>query len=297
MSKSETELLGSFVDRPRMQIIIDKAEREMRIRNFSAATIKAYKLCIIDFISFCKNTNIGVSQTLISARNLPEEIIKQYLLAKQLRGLAGETINLHLCAIKFLFYGVLKSKIKINIKFARRVKRLPVVLSKQEILKIIASIKNRKHRLMVALTYGAGLRVSEVVSLKIQDLDLQNLTIHLKNAKGRKDRITIFSERLRQGLENFMMGKTQNDFVFESERGGRLTTRTAQIIFERALKNAEIKKSATFHSLRHSFATHLIENGTGMRYVQELLGHSNIRTTMRYTHVTNPALKKIKSPL
>ena len=121
--------------------------------------------------------------------------------------------------------------------------------------------------------------------------------VHIKGAKGRKDRITIVPEKMKNGLRNIIAGKKGNDFIFESARGGRLTTRSAQKVFDSALKKAKIKKSATFHSLRHSFATHLLENGTDIRYVQELLGHSNIRTTQIYTKVTNPMLKNIKSPL
>ena len=158
-------------------------------------------------------------------------------------------------------------------------------------------IKNPKHKLILALAYGAGLRVSEIINLRVRDIDLQELTIHPKQAKGKKDRITLLAEGLRPAIKNLTAGKNANDFVFSSERGGRLTTRTAQKIFEKALKKAKIKKKATFHSLRHSFATHLLENGVDIRYVQELLGHQNIRTTQRYTQVTNPKLKNIKSPL
>jgi len=172
-----------------------------------------------------------------------------------------------------------------------------VVLSRSEIEKILQSVANRKHKLLLSLVYGAGLRVSEVVSLRVQDIDFDRELIHIKNAKGRKDRVTILPKKLVQefqGLSQFCSGK---DFVFCSNRGGRLSARTAQKIFEQALKNAGIKKDASFHSLRHSFATHLLENGTDVRYVQALLGHQNIRTTQYYTQVTNPSLRKIVSPL
>ena len=150
---------------------------------------------------------------------------------------------------------------------------------------------------MIALAYGAGLRVSEVVNMRLKDINIAELTIHIKQAKGQKDRISILSEKLVNDLEQLIATKNQNAYVFESERGGKLTTRTAQKIFENALAKSGIKKNANFHSLRHSFATHLLENGVDVRYVQELLGHQNIRTTQVYTHVTNPKLKNIKSPL
>ena len=174
---------------------------------------------------------------------------------------------------------------------------MPVVLSRTEIFKILKSLQNPKHKLLLALAYGAGLRVSEVVSLKVQDLDCQELTVHIKKAKGQKDRISILPERLVIDFKNIIAEKTKEEFLFASERGGKLTIRSAQKIFANALHNSCINKDATFHSLRHSFATHLLENGTDVRYVQELLGHQNIRTTQRYTRVTNPRIKNIKSPL
>ena len=146
------------------------------------------------------------------------------------------------------------------------------------------------------MVYGAGLRVSEVIDLRVKDIDFEELTLHIKQAKGKKDRITVFPEKLKASIQNSITGKDRDDFVFSSERGGKLTTRTAQKVFGNSLGKAGIKKEATFHSLRHSFATHLLENGVDIRYVQELLGHQNIRTTQRYTQVTNPKLKNIKSP-
>jgi site-specific recombinase XerD len=150
---------------------------------------------------------------------------------------------------------------------------------------------------MVTLAYAGGLRVSEITNLKVKDVNINELTIHIKGAKGNKDRITLFPEKLKNNINNLIGGKINNDFIFASERGGKLTERTAQKVFEHALEKSGIQKNATFHSLRHSFATHLLENGVDVRYVQELLGHANIRTTQIYTKVTNPALKKIKSPL
>lgn len=166
-----------------------------------------------------------------------------------------------------------------------------------KLLKVINSANNPKHKLILSLAYAAGLRVSEVINLKIQDIDADELTIHLKGAKGDKDRITIFPEKLKEDIIKLVAGRTGNDYLFSSERGGKLTERTAQKVFEKALKKAGIKKDATFHSSRHSFATHLLENGVDVRYVQELLGHQNIMTTQLYTKVTNPMIKNIKSPL
>ncbi|MDA0375901.1 MAG: tyrosine-type recombinase/integrase [bacterium] len=185
----------------------------------------------------------------------------------------------------------------VNLRLAKTHQRLPVVLSRSDIARIIDSVENTKHRTMIALAYGAGLRISEVVSLRVADIDCEQLTIYLKHAKGDKDRVSIIPASLCDKLRAFSHGKTAQEFFFPSQFGGKMTERSLQAVFKRSLLRADIIKPATFHSLRHSFATHLLENGTDIRYVQALLGHSNIRTTQRYTQVTNLALKNIKSPL
>jgi len=270
-----------------MQEYLEKTEQELRLRNYSFKTIKTYLGCLREYFDFKK----------FNLEKIDEEKIKQFLLNKQDKNHSSQTVNLYLNAIKFFYREVLRIPQKINLKFAKRSKKLPIVLSREEIKNIIESIRNPKHKLIISLTYGAGLRISEVISLKVKDVNLEELTIHLKNAKGKKDRITIFPEKIRSSLQGLMAGKNSDDYLFESERGGKLTERTAQKVFENALKKSGIKKDATFHSLRHSFATHLLENGVDVRYVQELLGHQNIRTTQLYTKVTNPSLKNIKSPL
>ncbi|MBL7078620.1 tyrosine-type recombinase/integrase, partial [Candidatus Shapirobacteria bacterium] len=223
--------------------------------------------------------------------------IKDYLLHCEQKGISAQSRNLFLNAIKFYYRNVVEIKQKIEILSAKKSKSLPVVLSRNEIKKMLQSIRNQKHKLLLSLSYGAGLRVSEVTALKAKDIDLNELTVHIKQAKGQKDRISVLPKKLVNEVRSMIARKTNNDFIFASERGGKLTTRTAQKVFKNALKKATVKKDATFHSLRHSFATHLLENGTDVRYVQELLGHLNIRTTQIYTQVTNPKLKNIKSPL
>ena len=139
------------------------------------------------------------------------------------------------------------------------------------------------------------LEPAEIEVLRL--INLEELTVHVKQGKGKKDRLTIIPGKMVNDLKNLMAGKSKEEYVFVSQRGGKLSVRTTQIVFNQALKKAGIKKQATFHSLRHSFATHLLENGVDVRYVQELLGHKNISTTQLYTKVTNPSLKNIKSPL
>ncbi len=267
--------------------LLSRIENELRLRNYSHKTVRSYLLCLKDYFRYIKNV-----------RKDPDiALIKKYLLEKKDGGWASQTVNLHLNAIKYFYREIAQSRSPVNLKFSKTSQKLPIVLSRAEIEKIISSIGNPKHRLMVALAYGAGLRVSEVVNLRIRDIDFDGLTIHLKSAKGNKDRVTVFPEKLKADLCELTALQHGNEYVFESERGGKLSERTAQLVFEKALKKARMEKGATFHSLRHSFATHLLENGVDVRYVQELLGHQNIRTTQLYTKVTNPNLKNIKSPL
>ncbi|MFT7184631.1 MAG: integrase/recombinase XerD, partial [Oceanicoccus sp.] len=174
-------------------------------------------------------------------------------------------------------------------------KRLPVVLSRTEVEQILCSTVNEKHKMMIALAYSSGLRVSEVVALKVQDLDFEQALLYVRQGKGGKDRISLLSSNL--DLRKFCRRKALNDYLFESVRGGKLTTRTLQKVFKQACARVELNKKASFHSLRHSFATHLIEKGVNLRYVQELLGHNNIQTTQRYTQVAKCHLKKIESLL
>jgi site-specific recombinase XerD len=270
-----------------MQNYLEQVRIELKIRNYSPKTIKSYLGCLRDYFNYLKS-DLAVFDS---------EKIKKYLLLKQDKGYSPQTINLHLNAIKFFYSEIIKNCQKVEIRFAKKSKKLPIVLSRQEIADMLGQIKNFKHKLMIALSYGAGLRVSEAVSLKVRDIMISELMIHLKDAKGKKDRCTVIPERLKNDLYFLTKDRDGGEYVFASERGGRLSERSAQKIFALALKKAGIKKNATFHSLRHSFATHLLENGVDVRYVQELLGHQNIRTTQLYTQVTNSSIRNIKSPL
>jgi len=270
-----------------MEEQLEQVINELRIRNYSPRTINAYVRCLADYFNFKK----------IDLYTADETNIKIFLLQLDKKNYSSQTINLYINAIKYYYHNVRKCPNKIDIKFAKRAKKLPVVLSRDDIQKIIANTANLKHRLIIALSYGGGLRVSEVANLKICDLSIKDLTIHLKEAKGNKDRITLLPESLSNELTILTAGRKPHEFVFYSERGGKLAERTIQLIFEKALHKSGINKKATFHSLRHSFATHLLENGVDIRYIQDLLGHANIRTTQIYTKVTNPMLKNIRSPL
>lgn len=285
---------------------LKQLQNELLLRNYSQNTIRAYTSAIWDYMNFVK-THANLSS---------EQKIKTFLLNKKSKNYAPETLNINLNAIKFFYRNVLKNSDKIDIRFSRCNRKLPVVLSHDEIVKIICGLKNLKHRLIIALAYGAGLRVSEVANLKIYDLNFNNMTIHIRNSKGGKSRLTLLPQKLIDDIRTYMKYHkkidslirpqksysvnpplSQNNYLFSGYRDKKITSRTLQKIFEQALIKANIQKQASFHSLRHSFATHLLENGTDIRMIQVLLGHQNIRTTQRYTQVTSSSIKRVKSPL
>ncbi len=269
-----------------MQKQLDQLQQELEIREYSSKTIRTYLNCVKQYFSH-KKTNL-------TSFNLKH--LKQFLLFSKRKGLSARSRNLSLNAIKFYYRHVVKIQQKIPIKSAKEPRNLPVILNKMEIKNLIDSTKNYKYKLIFALTYGAGLRLSEVTNLKIQDLNFAELSIHLKKTKGNKDRITLLPSKLKPDLETFISGKNQASFVFPSQRGGKLSERSIQKLFKQSLKAAKIKKKVTFHSLRHGFATHLLDNGVNIRSIQKLMGHQDIRTTQRYTRVSNLMIKKIKSP-
>jgi site-specific recombinase XerD len=265
---------------------LEKTKKLLMLKNYSLKTIKNYISSIKRFLLYVAFNDYEFNK----------KSIEDFCLYLKSLNYSSQTIHLYINSIKFFFKKVLNINIDFYIPIPKRTKKLPIVLSREEISNILSNIKNRKHYLIIALSYGAGLRVSEIVNLRVKDIDLLELTIHIKNSKGCKDRITIIPVKLIKDLNSIILLKNKSDFLFSSSCGSRLVTRTFQKIFKNSLNNAGIKKDATFHSLRHSFATHLLENDVDIRYVQVLLGHSNIRTTQIYTNVTNLKLKNIKSP-
>lgn len=259
----------------------------MVIRNYSPQTIESYLSALTAYFRRKPGTE----------DRLDLEYLRSYILEMVKRGAASQTVHVHLNAIKFFYREICSVSAPIDIPCPRKEGRLPVVLSHDEIERMLAATPNEKHKLIIALAYGAGLRVSEVRDITIGDIDFDRACISVRRGKGAKDRITLLPERIVGTLRRLAAVASPTEPVFASMRGGRLTTETLQKIVQQALCKAGITKPATFHSLRHSFATHLLENGTDLRYVQELLGHANIRTTQRYTHVTAPAIRAIQSPL
>jgi len=172
------------------------------------------------------------------------------------------------------------------------------VLSKDEVTRLLDSVRNRKHRAILMLVYSAGLRVSEVVRLKLEDIDVRRRLIHIKGSKGRKDRYTLLSSVALEVLRDYYRFYRPRKWLFPGKRKDRhISARAVQKVVTATGKRAGIRKKLTTHTLRHSFATHLLENGTDLRYIQELLGHKSSKTTQIYTHVTRKDLVRIVSPL
>jgi site-specific recombinase XerD len=201
-------------------------------------------------------------------------------------------------SIKFYYEKVLKGKRETYyIERPRREKFLPTVLSEEEVRSIINSIDNLKHKCLIMTSYSAGLRVGELLGLKPEDIDSKRMLITIRQGKGRKDRVTLLSVRVLELLREYYKEYHPQDFLFQGVAGGKYSERSVQNILKEACRKAGIKKHVTMHTLRHSFATHLLEHNTDLRYIQELLGHTNPKTTQIYTHITTKGLDQLRSPL
>jgi site-specific recombinase XerD len=269
-------------------MFFDCLKKELEIRNFSPKTVKAYLYYNVDLVKYCQKDPTAIK----------EQDIKDYLwYLLEERKVSGSTARLAINAIKFYYRQVKKRRFSFYYRLPKAEKKLPVVLSKQEVARLLEQPKNIKHRLILSLMYGAGLRISEAVSLRVADFDFDHAAIWVRQGKGAKDRQTILPKKLIGQLNEYSAGKGSSDYIFVGQRPGcHLTSRSAEAIFARALAEAGINKEATCHSLRHSFATHLLKNGTDIRYIQELLGHQSLSTTQRYTKVDDTELRMISSP-
>lgn len=264
----------------------DNLSQVLRIRNYSRKTVKAYVFYNAELLQFCNK----------DPREINTEDIKtylDYLIGKY----SSSTVSVAFNALLFYYKTIWHRNFFIHLAHPRKEKHIPVVLSKEEVLTMISSIKNPKHHCILSLLYGAGLRVSELTHLKMRDIDFDRGLLRVFQGKGKKDRMTLFPETLKIILLKQKNLKKPDDYLFTNGRGGRLTETTIQKIVNNGAKSAGISKNVTPHTLRHSFATHLLENGTDIRYIQELLGHTKLQTTQIYTHVANNNLKDIISPL
>ena len=268
--------------------IIELVQKEMFRRKYSERTICSYLFCLRQFFKYCHK----------EPRKITKKDIKDYLDNLQERNKTGSTINIHLNALKFAMEEILNKNFMVRIKYSKTPKTLPSVLSKDEVFKPIKSIHNEKHRLMTRLMYGAGLRVSELTNLKVKDLDFENNCGWVRHGKGNKDRVFILPDSLKEEIIKHIKEKniTFDSWLFGSYNG-HISSRTLQVIIKKAAKEAKIKKNVHPHTLRHSYATHLIENGYDVASVQSLLGHNSAETTMIYLHIAKPKMINVKSPL
>lgn len=250
-----------------MSDLVDNRIKEMKLRGFSKQTVRAYTYHYFRF----------------KASGLARD---DYILSLIEKGFASSSVRVASAAIQF-FTGF-----RNEVFIPKREKRLPVVLSKAEITKMINSLNNIKHRLVVALLYSSGLRLSELVNLRVCDINMVDNTIHIKSAKGKKDRLTVLSRKTKAMIRKFAAG---GNYLFEAN-GKKHSFKSVQEIVRKAARLAGIKKRVSPHALRHSFATHLLEAGVDIRHIQKLLGHSRLQTTQVYAHVAKSDLKKIKSP-
>jgi site-specific recombinase XerD len=265
-----------------------KLETELRSRKYSPRTRSVY-------IHFNRMLCRVLQKT-------PEEInsddVKQFLAIMEKDGYSAAAMNLAISAIKFFFRNVLDNNSIREQHRPRQDKMLPSVLSKDEIKKILEMESNPKHRLLLMLVYSSGLRVSEAVVLKREHIDLSRKVVYIKAGKGRKDRCTVLSEKVAQYLGEYCDFYSIRTWLFPGQpANSHLSIRSAQRVFDKAVLHAGITKKTSIHGLRHTFATHLLESGTDIRYIQTLLGHSSLRTTERYTHVAHHNVLSIQSPL
>ncbi|MDD5331248.1 MAG: tyrosine-type recombinase/integrase [Candidatus Nanoarchaeia archaeon] len=268
--------------------MLKKLETELKLRGFSKETVSSYM----------RHNRLFLDYTKKEPENINEDDIRNYMsyLISDLN-LKSRSVSLKKSALKFFYDEILKKNI-VNLKTPKIPKSNPEVLSKDEILLLIENAGSSKTKLIMELLYSTGLRVSELVRLKISDINFGDKTLRVKSGKGNKDRITIISQKVLGSLEGHIKGLGDSaEYLFPGHENNNLTTRNVQKIIQSAASRAGIKKKVTPHVLRHSFATHLLENGTDIRLIQELLGHSQLSTTQIYTHVSREQIKKIKSPL
>jgi len=290
ITKTIRDPISTILKTEAVPLQIDVLQQELKLRGYSRKTISVYRSHVIRFIDYLKAKEIE--------SGLTKGIVESYVLLLLEKGLSHSYVNQAISACKFYSEHVLQQVDTAQYVRPKSEKKLPQVLSLTEIKLIFNTIQNEKHRAIIMITYSAGLRVSEVVRLRLEDFDLDRQLIRIRQGKGRKDRYTLLSETAWQAIEQYRTNNKLTNWLFPGQQNkGHITERTVQKVFEQVLAKTKIHKEVTLHTLRHSFATHLLEGGIDIRYIQELLGHQHISTTQKYTHVTNINARSIKSPL
>jgi site-specific recombinase XerD len=264
--------------------------RECERRGYSERTVESYTSCVLKFIEFSGKSIDKLGK---------QDALNFLLYLKEEKKVAGNTIKVYHMAIRFFLEDILRKNMKLNIKYSRRPEKLPEFLTKEEVKLLINAIVNNKHRLMIEVLYGGGLRVSELLNLRVKDLLIDNGYGFIRQGKGRKDRIFVLSKVCVDKIKNLieMEKLSESDFLFLTNRHEQYSVRSVQEIVKHAVFYAGIKKEVHPHTLRHSFATHLIQNGCSLTEVQAMLGHKSPETSMIYVHMASPSMINIKSPL
>lgn len=271
-------------------ILVNKMVEYMEQCRYSSSTINTYRSMVVRFLTSLEDQEWDR----IKSRDIEKYSYQEFIL----KGKARSTQNQFINAIK-IFYA-LHSNAELNLKDIRRprkVRKLPEVLTKEEVARILKCTRNKKHQTLLALIYSSGLRVGEALKLKWTDIRQGEKLIYIRSGKGQKDRRVPLSDTLVDLLEKYAVAYRTVDYIFEGQKGGPYSSRSAQMVLKRSAKAAGIDQNVTLHTLRHSYATHLLESGVGLRYIQEILGHSNPKTTMLYTHISGKRLQKVRSPL
>lgn len=261
----------------------------LKIKRYSYNTISAYRNAIKKFIVFHNGINL---------ENLTKKDIELFINKQVINEGVSQSYQKQMVgAIKFLYNDLLRKNYDLFYLYPkRREHKLPEILSKTEIQLLISSFTNIKHKAIISTIYSAGLRLEECLNLKVIDIDSENNIIRVRSGKGNKDRNVLLSDKLIRILRNYYKIYRPTEYLFEGQNGGKYSASSVQSIMRTALKKNNIKKHATPHTLRHSFASHLLESGTDIRIIQEILGHNDIRTTQIYTHISSVNIKSVKSP-
>lgn len=269
---------------------IEQYKRWLRSKRYSESTIETYSNALKTFLRFYTHKNVSdiTNEDVILFNN-------EYILSNDFSAtFQNQVVN----AIKLFFSTVEKKKINIiEIERPKSEYKLPTVLSMEEVAKMIDALDNLKHKTMLSIIYSGGLRRSELLNLKIADVDSKRMLIQIRQGKGKKDRIVPLSEFVLNLLRKYYKSYKPKEYLFEGQFGGKYSETSLEEVFRKAKNLAKIKKSVSLHTLRHSYATHLLEGGTNLRYIQELLGHKSPKTTQIYTRVTNESIGTIQSPI